>query len=127
MIGFDEALRLARLQERLRASTYHELSKDGLHKSDEGSINLTVTLPPVVGDQREPYWTVDVYSYLLCPSGRSKAWRGRTAAEAISKAEDAVADWCVMSEMEMFEAAIGGPPNDGEANQTGVDESEMPF
>lgn len=112
MIGFEEALRLARLQERIRSATYHELRKDGHHKSDEGFVSLAINLPPVVGGERAPYWTVEVWSYLLCPEGRSKTWRGLSPAEAIGKAEDAVGDWCFMPEMEMFETAMGGPPDD---------------
>lgn len=107
MIGFEESVRLARLQERLRSATYHELSKDGGGKSSEGAINLSFCLPPVVGDDRNPSWTIEVFSYLLCPDGRRETWVGASALEAISKAEDVVARWCFASEMEMFEAAHG--------------------
>ena len=107
MISFDDSVRLVRLQERIRAATYHELRKDGHHKSSEGNVCLSFTLPPVVGDTREPYWCVEVYSYLLCTNGRSDSWTGKTAAEAIGKAEDAVNQWCFSSEMEMFSLARG--------------------
>lgn len=108
MVAFDEAVRFVRIQDRLRAATYHELNKEGGGKSSEGAMSLSLNLPAVVGDDREPYWAVEAYSYLLCPEGRSKTWFGKTAAEAISKAEDDVASWCASSEMEMFERAISG-------------------
>lgn len=111
MIGFDEAMRLARMQERLRAATYHELQKDGHHKSSEGAVTLSFVLPPVVGDDRDPYWTVDVYSYLLCPHARHENWNGRTAGEAIGKAEDAVSKWCFAAEMEQFNRLYGPDPD----------------
>lgn len=112
MIDFAEAVRLARLQERVRAATYHELRKDGHHKSSEGHVSLAFNLPAVVSDERDPYWSLEVYSYLLCPTGRTETWIGKSAAEAISKAEDAIKLWCMSAEMEMFEASIGPPPED---------------
>lgn len=103
MVGFHEAMRLARLQERLRTATFHALAKDGPGKSSEGAVNLSFCLPPVVGDDRDPYWAVEAWSYMLCPDGRQETWIGTTAAEAISKAEDAIEQWCFAAEMEMFE------------------------
>lgn len=126
MIDFSEAVRLARLQERIRTATYHELRKDGHHKSSEGSISLSFNLPPVVGDERDPYWSLEVYSYLLCPDGRTKTWTGKSAAEVIGKAEDGVREWCFGAEMEMFEAAVGGPPDDGSPFDH-AEGGQMPF
>lgn len=114
MIGFEEAARLVRLQERLRNATYHEMTKDGHHKSSEGAVELGFHLPPVVGDRRDPYWSVEVYSYLLCPDGRTGQWTGNTAAEAIAKAEDAVGLWCMGPEMEQFGKAMGIVDDEGE-------------
>lgn len=111
MIGFDETVRLVRIQERLRNATYHELKKDGHHKSSEGAVSIAFNLPPVVGDERTPYWSVEAYSYLLCPEGRSQTWTGKSAAEAIAKAEDAVAKWCFAAEMEQFEAQFEPMPS----------------
>ena len=111
MIAFDEAVRLVRIQERLRNATYHELRKDGHHKSSEGGMSISLNLPPVVGDKEEPYWAVEAYSYILCPEGRSKTWLGKTAAEAISKAEDDVAKWCFAAEMEQFGERFDPPPD----------------
>ena len=122
MIHFDEAIRLARLQERLRTATFHELRKDGHHKSSEGAVSLSINLPPVLSDDRDPYWAVEAFSYLLCPDGRSASWIGKTAAEAISKAEDAVKQWCLGSEMEMFELAMSPIPDTG----GDTDESDIP-
>lgn len=104
MISFDEAARLVRVQERLRAATYHELNKEGCGKSSEGAMSISFNLPPVVGDERAPYWAVEAYSYLLNPDGRLAQWTGATAGEAIGKAEDAVKKWCFASEMEIFES-----------------------
>lgn len=112
MISFEESVRLVRIQERLRNATYHELRKDGHHKSSEGAMSISLNLPAVVGDKEAPYWAVEAYSYLLCPDGRSKTWTGASAAEAISKAEDDVKSWCFAAEMEQFagrfEPAEGG-------------------
>jgi len=86
----------------------------------------------VVGDDRDPYWAVECFSYLLCPSGRRDTWTGKTAGEAIGKAEDGVRDWCLSSEMEMFEKAMGAAPDDeeddpaAEANAS-VSDSDLPF
>ena len=107
MISFEEAFRLANLQARVRNATFHEMKKDGHHKSSEGAVALSFCLPPVVGDDRAPYWSVEVYSYLLCPQARSETWVGKSAAEAISKAEDAISNWCISSEMEQFATALG--------------------
>lgn len=107
MIGFEETARFVRIQERLRNATYHELNKEGGGKSSEGALSLTFQLPPVVGDDRAPYWVVEAFSYLLCPDGRTASWTGKTAGEAISKAEDAIERWCFASEMEQFERSIG--------------------
>lgn len=102
MLTFEETVRFIRVQERLRSCTFHELKKDGHHKSSEGALSISFCLPPVVGDRDEPYWHVEAFSYLLCPDGRSGEWIGKTAAEAIAKAEDAIDKWCFASEMEMF-------------------------
>lgn len=116
MIGFEESVRLIRIQERLRRCTYHEIRKDGHHKSSEGAMNIAFHLPAVVGDDKEPYWSVEAFSYLLCPDGRTGEWFGKTAAEAIAKAEDAIEKWCFKAEMEIFtgqfDSEDGDQPND---------------
>lgn len=119
MISFEESVRLVRIQERLRNATYHELNKDGHHKSSEGAMSISFNLPAVVSDKESPYWTVEAYSYLLCPDGRSEIWIGASAAEAICKAEEAVAKWCFASEMEQFEGRFGGPPDADDDNGDG--------
>jgi len=101
MIDFEIAQRLVRMQERLRAATYHEIKKDGNHKSSEGAVSLAFNLPSVFSDERAPGWSVTVYSYVLGPN-RSHEFFGASALEAISKAEDAVGEWCFASEIEMM-------------------------
>ena len=108
MIDFEIAQRLVRMQERLRSATWHMIRQDGHCKSGEGEVTLSFIMPPVVGDDRTPFWRVQVYSYLLCPDARSEIWDGKTALEAISKAEDAVRVWCMGAEMEMFEQGMEG-------------------
>lgn len=120
MMNFDEAARLVRLQERVRNATYHEMRKDGHHKSSEGAVELGFHLPPVVGDRRDPYWSVEVYSYLLCPDGRTGQWTGNTAAEAIAKAEDAINLWCMGAEMEQF-GSLMGMGTDGDEQDGGAE------
>jgi len=107
MLTFEESIRFVRIQERLRIATFHEIRKDGGHKSSEGAMSISFVLPPVLDDDRSPYWTVEAYSYLLNPEGRIKRWSGKTASEAISKAEDGVESWCHISEMESFGEAMG--------------------
>ena len=104
MIDFETTQRLIRVQERVGRSTFHELRKDGHHKSSEGAVSITFSLPSVFEPNGKPTWTVEVYSYVLGPE-RNHSFHGSTAAEAVSKAEDAVAEWCFGSEMEMFEGA----------------------
>jgi hypothetical protein len=117
-ISFEEAARFIRVQERLRSATWHELRKEGGGKSSEGAMSLSFNLPPVVGDDKEPYWAVEAYSYLLCPQARSETWIGKSAGEAIGKAEDDVEKWCFAAEMEMFERANGiGPDGPDECEQ----------
>lgn len=118
MIGFDEAARLVRLQERVKAATLHELRKDGHHKSGEAHVSLAFNLPAMFADDQRPYWSIEVFSYVLCDVGRSQTWTGHTAAEAIAKAEDGVGKWCLMPEMEQFEAFMGG--------QDAPDEEDLP-
>lgn len=118
MITFEDGVRLVRIQERLRSATYHEISKDGHHKSGEGAVTLSFCLPPVVSDERDAYWAVEVYSYLLCPGARSETFIGKSASEAISKAEDAIAKWCFGSEMEQFEQRCGVSSEDHEPCDT---------
>lgn len=112
MISFEDSIRLVRMQERVRNATYHEMRKDGHHKSSEGAVTLSFVLPPVVGDERDPYWNVEVYSYLLCPDARLKVFVGRSASEAISKAEDEIERWCTPSEMEQFTQRMGMSEDD---------------
>lgn len=113
MIDFDTAVRLGLLQERIRNATWWTIKNDGgPHKSSEGAITLSFVLPPVVGDDRDPYWTVELWSYLLCEEGRRKTVSGKTAAEAISKAEDVAEVWCFAAEMAQFEQRMGVPDED---------------
>ena len=121
MISFEETFRLVRIRERIRNATYHELKKDGHHKSSEGAMSISFNLPAIFGDE-EPYWAVEAYSYVLCDEGRSKTWIGKTPAEAIAKAEDDVEKWCFESEMEQFEGRFSPPPDDETP-----DEDDRPF
>ena len=108
MMAFDEAARLVRLQERIKAATLHELRKDGHHKSSEAHVSISFNLPAMFADDQRPYWEVEAWSYVLCDEGRSGSWRAHSAAEAIAKAEDAVGKWCLMPEMEQFGAFMEG-------------------
>ena len=107
MINFEESVRLVCLQERVRSATYHEMRKNGHHKSSEGHVSLAFNLPAVIGDDRDPYWSLEVYSYLLCPHGRSETWTGRSAAEVIAQGEVAIGKWCMSAEMEQFGERMG--------------------
>jgi hypothetical protein len=125
MIPFDEAFRLVRIRERIRNATYHELQKDGHHKSGEGAMSISFNLPAIFGDEK-PYWAVEAYSYVLCPEGRSKTWIGQTAAEAIAKAEDDVAKWCFEAEMEQFSGRFD-PPEDGDDGPDVPQDEQLPL
>lgn len=119
MIAFEEAARLVRLQERIKSATLHELKKDGHHKSSEAAMSISFSLPAMFADDQRPYWAVEAYSYILCPQGRSDTWIGRSASEAISKAEDAVSQWCMSSEMEQF-GELFGMGDDGQSDEADV-------
>jgi hypothetical protein len=127
MLSFDETARFIRMQERLRACTFHEIRKDGHHKSSEGRMAISFCLPPVVGDRAAPYWKVEAYSYLLCPEGRSGEWEGASAAEAISKAEDAIGEWCFASEQELIFGVIEDEDEEAEPPDAAPIGGDIPF
>lgn len=112
MTDMESATRLAIIQQRLIAATFREIKKDGHHKSSEGSMTLSMHLPNAFSQSEGVTWSVEAYSYLLNPDGRLQTWFGKTASEAISKAEDAISDWVMMSEMEEFESHLRPIPED---------------
>lgn len=103
MIDIECAMRLAAVHQRLIQATYREIKKDGHHKSSEASMTVSMHLPNAFEQGEGPLFSVEAYSYLLNPDGRLQTWRGKTMQEAVSKAEDAISDWVMMSEMEEFE------------------------
>lgn len=106
MADVETLARLTATHQRLIAATYREIKKDGHHKSSEAAMSLTMCLPNAFSQHEGVTWMVEAYSYLLNPEGRLQTWHGKTAAEAVSKAEDAISDWVMMSEMEEFEAVF---------------------
>lgn len=105
-----DCIRLVKLQERVRRSTLTALKDDGHHKSSEAMVSAELTLPGMFSNDREPYWTVMVWSYVLGPH-RSHTWSAATLPEALAQAESDVAKWCFGYEMREFELALGGPPD----------------
>lgn len=125
MINFEISQRLVRMHERLRACTYSAIRRDGHHKSSEGCISLSFNLPAVVSDEKDPYWVVEVYSYLFCPGAREESFRGKTALEAIAKAEGALDRWLMAEEMSIWSRDMG--MDDDDAPAPGLDEGGHPF
>jgi hypothetical protein len=117
MIDIENMQRLLVLHERLRTATYHELKKDGHCKSAEGAMEITISLPNAFEQDRRPTWSVMAYSYILCPEGRSETWFGKTPAEAIGKAEDAINKWLFQSEGEMMGLLDTDSPEEQERPQ----------
>lgn len=105
-MNLDVALRLTNLRARVITATREALKEDGHHKSSEGATELTVSLPSMFSDDQRPTWTVSIYSYVLGPN-RTHDWHGASPEEAISKAEDAVDEWCRPLEMKAFAEAMG--------------------
>ena len=102
MLDAETAMRLAAVHQRLIAATFREIKKDGHHKSAEASMAISMHLPNAFEQSEGITFSVEAYSYLLNPDGRLSSWIGRTAAEAVSKAEDAISQWVSQSEFEEF-------------------------
>lgn len=104
----DEAMRLASLREQLFRCIEDELKKDGMHKSYEGAIDVTLSFPPIFERSNQPEWTITWHCYIVPESGRHHSWSGRTLAEAIAVAEAAARKIAFPYEMERFERDVGG-------------------
>ncbi len=92
MLSFDEAFRVARLQELVRWGTLEAMKEDGHHKSSEAYMEIGYCLPGMFSNDDRPYWQVQIYSYVLGPN-RMHSWTGKTLDAAIALAEADVGKW----------------------------------
>jgi hypothetical protein len=113
-VSFEDAARIMRLRERVISATCDALKQDGHHKSGEAAVEVTMSIPGMFSDDQSITWSLMVFSYVL-GEDRQNNYFGKTLAEAISKAEDAVEKWCFPHEMARFERAVmGGSDGDDE-------------
>jgi hypothetical protein len=102
----DECLRLTALQQRVFRCIEDCLREDGHHKSYEGSMEVTMTLPNVFEQGGRIKWSVSLHCYLIC-DGRHDTWTGNTLSEALAKAEEKIDSYCQPYEMKRFERDMG--------------------
>lgn len=102
MLNFDEAFRVARLQELVKWGTHEAMKEDGHHKSSEAYMEIGYCLPPMFSDDQHPYWQVQIYSYVLGPN-RMHSWTGKTLDAAMALAEAAVDEWTREYKMRAFD------------------------
>ena len=117
MLTPEDTVRLHQIHQRLIAATYREIKKDSHHKSSEASMTLMMHLPNAFNQERGISWRVEAYSYLLNQDESLSSWDGRTAAEAIAKAEDAISVWVMASEYEEFDRFMRNSEDDPEVGQ----------
>jgi hypothetical protein len=68
------------------------MKEDGHHKSSEAYMEIGYCMPGMFSDSQEPYWQVQIYSYVLGPN-RMHSWTGKSLDAALALAEAAVDDW----------------------------------
>ena len=86
---------LVRLRSKLFQYIQKSLEEDGHCKSYEGTFEIR--MPSYFEDSHNPQngdeWTLALHCYVIGPS-RHYEWQGKTMAEAISKAEKDINQWC---------------------------------
>lgn len=91
MITTEQALRLGRLQERIYRCIEDELNRDPGHKSYEGALDITFSLPSIFEREKPASWSIELHAYVLDGmDGRHEHWRGATLEEALGAAEHGV-------------------------------------
>ena len=98
----DSSVRLARMQQRIYRCIEDELRQDGHHKSYEGAMEATLSLPNMFQQEIGPEWTVTLHCYVMALEGRHAHWTARTLPEALAKAESAIDKLCAPYEMARF-------------------------
>lgn len=101
----DSMIRIATAQQRIFRCIEDELREDGHHKSYEGSMEVTLSLPNFF-EPGAPKWTISLHCYLLI-DGRHEHWTGRSLDEAVAQMEAAIAKICFPYEMRRFERDMG--------------------
>ncbi len=104
-MNMDTMMRIAVAQQRIFRCIEDALREDGHHKSYEGSMDITMSLPNFF-EPGPPKWSVTLNCYLLV-SGRHEIWEGRTLEEAVAQMEAAVQKICFPYEMQRFERDMG--------------------
>lgn len=103
MITAEDSIRLAAFQQRIFRCIEDELQRDGHHKSYEGAVEVSMSLPNIFETERGISWAITLHCYVLPADGRHHSFSGRTFSEAMALAE-AWADKTAFSyEMERFE------------------------
>lgn len=102
-MNIDDAMRLAVLRERLYRCIEDELREDGMHKSYEGALDVTLSFPNIFEREKPPEWIITWHCYVVPDDGRHFHWGGRTLAEAIAVAEAASEKIAFKYEMKRFE------------------------
>lgn len=107
MITTEQALRLGRLQERIFRCIEDELNRDPSHKSYEGALDITFSLPSIFERDKPGAWMIELHAYVLSGmDGRHEAWKGATLEEALGAAEHGVNKICRAYEMDRFSRAM---------------------
>ena len=107
MISAENMFRLARMQERIYRCIEDELREDSHHKSYEGAMDVTLSLPNIFEREKPPEWTIGLHAYVLDGmDGRHDHWSGRTIDEAIAVAEAGVNKIARGYEMRRFSRAM---------------------
>lgn len=105
-MDMELATRITRAQQRLYRCIEDELRRDGHHKSYEGAVEVTMSLPNYFEQHQGITWLVEFHCYVLC-NGRHETWHGKTLAEAVAQFE-AWSDKVAMPyEMTRFERDMG--------------------
>ena len=119
-MNFDEAARFVRLREKVIWGTREAMKRDGHHKFSEAHASVSFNLPSMFDDDQQPYWGVEIYSYVLGPS-RNHSWFGKSLPEALAKAEAAIEKWRLGYEMDALT-----DDGDGEDNPRLKSDDEIP-
>lgn len=103
MIDQQSLFQLARLQERVFRCIEDELNMDGTHKSYEGAIDVTYSLPNIFEREQSPVWSISLHCYVMAHlDGRHRSVTAPSLPEAIAKAEQLIGGACERYEFQRF-------------------------
>lgn len=111
----DESIRLAVLQQRVFRCIEDELESDNCHKSYEGAMDVTLSLPNIFVRDDKPKWHISLHCYVINMNGRHHNWTGDTLSEALAKAEHDLGKVCGEYEFKRFSNRLECVDEPGEA------------